>query len=86
MNDGITGECLKKWLPLSRCAWSILSCSFPVTPVGDVLQSLVVLSVLQILGAHQARSSTRIDEVIELDLARGAVFARPRGRDWASGI
>ena len=61
------------------CANGIAPGPFPVAPVGDVFQSLIGLPVLQIFGAHQARSSTCIDEVVEFDLARAAVFARPGG-------
>ena len=71
----VTRKCLEQGLSLSVCAWRIVCGTFPITPVGNVFQSLVVLPVLQIFGADNARSSTCINKVVELDLARATVFA-----------
>lgn len=82
--DRDTFECFEKWISFSSSALGIIGSSTPVTPVGNVFQSLVALAILEVFGAHYAGSPTSIDEVIELDLARAAVLTRPGGRNRAS--
>lgn len=62
---------------------------FPVAPGGDVLQTvaLVVLAILQILCAHQTLAATGIDQVLEVDNARGPVLlTRPGCGDRPAGV
>lgn len=58
----------------------------PVSPAGHVLQTCIVVSVLEVLGAHEANSSTGIDEVVEVDNTGGAVLLGPGCGDGLPGV
>lgn len=61
--------------------------SFPVAPVGDVLEALVVATVLQVLGAQEADAAASIDDIVESDLARLArLLDAVGGVDGLSGV
>ena len=81
-----TLESLEEWLAFLGCPQTVGNRPFPIAPIRNILQLLVERAVLQVLGAHDACSSARIDEIIEFDLARAAVFARPGGRNWAARV
>jgi hypothetical protein len=54
--------------------------TLPVAPAGDVLETLIEVSVLEIFGADQTRPTRRINEVVEHDRARTSILASPSGR------
>ena len=52
----------------------------------NIFQSFVHRSILQILGRNNTGTTTRIHQVIESDLPRATVFARPLSGDCTSRI
>lgn len=65
---------------------TVRATAFPVAPVGDILEVLVELAVLEVLGAQQAEPSRRVDDVVEQNGACGAVLALPGGADGLAGV
>ena len=63
----------------------VLVASFPVTPKRDVLESIVNPTVLQVRGGHNAATSRRIDEVVELDRAALTLGVGPLGSNGTGG-
>ena len=55
-------------------------CALVVGPVGNVLECRIVVTVLQIFGVQNTRSAARIDDIIESNLACGAVAFTLVGR------
>lgn len=49
----------------------------PVGPAGDILETLVVPTVLQILGADKTSPTAGINEIIKLHLTGAAILAGP---------
>src|ERR1700722_8481901 len=81
--DRNTCQCLEKRNILPTCALSILTSTFPVTPVCDIFQSLIILPILHVFGGHQARPSTCIYKIFESYHGRAAIFAGPSGGNWS---
>lgn len=79
-------QSLKERLSFLGCPYSVRNSPLPIPPIRHILQLLIERAVLQILGAHDTRSSARIDEIVEFDLTRAAIFAGPGGRDWAARV
>jgi hypothetical protein len=51
--------------------------TLPVTPEGDILQTLVEPTVLQVFCRNNTVTAAAIDEVVEIDGTTGAILARP---------
>lgn len=59
----------------------------PVAPACDVLETLVEVSILEVLGAHDTQAAASINDVVKLYDARGTVlFARPGGRHGTARV
>ena len=75
-----TFECFEIRSTLLVCAETVDSTSLPVTPVGNIFQSLVIVSVLEILSADETISARRIHEIVHQNGSRRSVLASPSSR------
>lgn len=62
------------------CADTVNSTSSPVTPAGNVPQSPVIVPVLEVLGADEAISARRINDILRRNGSRRPVLASPSSR------
>lgn len=76
----------KKWLSLYWRSHSIWGGALPVSPAGYVLEIVVEGAVLEVLGAGDAGTTARIDEIVEFDGSRAPVFGFPAGGDGSVGV
>jgi hypothetical protein len=65
---------------------SVSATTVPVGPAGNILETLVVPPVLEILCADNTGPATGVNDVVKLDRASAAILARPGCRNRLSGV
>lgn len=65
---------------------SVGTTTVPVGPAGNILETLIVPAVLEILCADNTGPTTGINDVVELDRASAAILAGPGCRNRLSGV